>query len=193
MENPFPNRAQPLLNAGRVTGRRLHLRQELRAHYAYSIPTAEAIQRLVSLGPLVEIGAGLGYWAHLIDQMGGDIICYDKQRSTENQYTTDRSAYFPVKEGKETAAAMHPERALVLMWPSDYNQDRGWSDRALETHIEAGGDAFALVGEGKGGASGSTRLFDLAEKTYGRPDVIGLPRFEGLHDALFVYQSGQPG
>ena len=37
--------------------------------YAFATPTTEAVMKLHSLAPLVEIGAGTGYWAHLIRSM----------------------------------------------------------------------------------------------------------------------------
>mgnify|MGYP001603501330 CR=1 FL=1 len=46
--------------------------------YAWAVPTEEVIRTLVKHAPIVEIGAGTGYWAHLIHQMGGDILAYDQ-------------------------------------------------------------------------------------------------------------------
>jgi hypothetical protein len=34
--------------------------------YAYATPNPEAINKLLSLSPMVEVGAGTGYWAHMI-------------------------------------------------------------------------------------------------------------------------------
>src|ERR1019366_9271626 len=39
-------------------------------HYAYAIPNDAALDRLASLGPIVEVGAGAGYWAHLLRERG---------------------------------------------------------------------------------------------------------------------------
>lgn len=38
--------------------------------YSYATPSIESIDKLVNYAPLVEIGAGTGYWAYLIEQRG---------------------------------------------------------------------------------------------------------------------------
>ena len=48
------------------------------AKYAWACPDDRAITVLCHFSPLVEIGAGKGYWAHLIQQKGGDIVAFDK-------------------------------------------------------------------------------------------------------------------
>jgi hypothetical protein len=59
-----------LLN--RDDGRETADRHALVDRYGWAIPTDEAIAALVELSPLVEIGAGRGYWAHLLRQAGAD-------------------------------------------------------------------------------------------------------------------------
>lgn len=46
--------------------------------FAWAIPDARALNILANFGPLVEIGAGKGYWGHLMGQQGVDVICVDK-------------------------------------------------------------------------------------------------------------------
>lgn len=41
------------------------------------VPTPEAIRMLVDIGSITEIGAGNGYWAHVINQNGGDVYPTD--------------------------------------------------------------------------------------------------------------------
>ena len=55
----------------------IEARAGLVRRYGLAIPTDEAIAACVARSPLVEIGAGLGYWASLIAQQGGDIAAYD--------------------------------------------------------------------------------------------------------------------
>lgn len=47
--------------------------------YAFAVPTAAAIEVLKQHSPLVEIGAGTGYWASLLQKAGGDIVALDSQ------------------------------------------------------------------------------------------------------------------
>lgn len=46
--------------------------------YAWAIPDSRALRILSSFGPLIEIGAGKGYWGSLLADQGVDIICVDK-------------------------------------------------------------------------------------------------------------------
>jgi hypothetical protein len=46
--------------------------------FAWAIPNLRALSILGTFGPLVEIGAGKGYWGHLLEEEGIDIICVDK-------------------------------------------------------------------------------------------------------------------
>lgn len=187
IQNPYHSRALSLIGSPGLSRKKLQLRRKLRRHYAYSVPNQAAIETLVRAGPLVEIGAGLGYWARLVGEAGGDILCFDPYEPKANEYGNRRSTYAPVREGSAAQAAEYPERTFVMMWPDDYNQESGWSDLALEMYLDAGGDRFIFVGEDKGGASGSDRLFELAERRFQSREVVELPTFEGIHDALFLY------
>lgn len=46
--------------------------------YAWAVPDEKALQICASFGPLIEIGSGLGYWAHLLQQRSVDIVAVDK-------------------------------------------------------------------------------------------------------------------
>ena len=48
--------------------------------YAWAIPDERALQILASFSPLIEIGAGRGYWARLLRDQGVDILAFDKYR-----------------------------------------------------------------------------------------------------------------
>lgn len=48
--------------------------------YAWAIPDERALQILASFSPLIEIGAGRGYWARLLRDQGVNILAFDKYR-----------------------------------------------------------------------------------------------------------------
>jgi hypothetical protein len=55
-------------------------RSTLVKKYSWAIPSPESIEWIVKVldgRPVVEIGAGTGYWAWLLTQAGVDIRCYD--------------------------------------------------------------------------------------------------------------------
>ncbi len=47
--------------------------------YSWAIPDSRALFILQNFAPLIEIGAGKGYWGHLLRNKGVDIICFDKE------------------------------------------------------------------------------------------------------------------
>lgn len=46
--------------------------------YSWAIPDSRALSILQNFAPLIEIGAGKGYWGDLLKKKGIDIICFDK-------------------------------------------------------------------------------------------------------------------
>jgi hypothetical protein len=197
----YERRARPVMEAERSMysteridlSRVFALRLQLQNHYAFAVPNEEAIAALVELSPIVEIGAGRGYWGWEVRQRGGEIECYDLHpggaetvggRSARIESTR---TYTTVRKGPGTVAGDYPDRTLMLCWPDDYNQEKGWSDRAVETYLEAGGETVVFVGEGRHGCTGSNRLFDLLE-TLDRVQTVNIPSFDGIGDQMYVYR-----
>ena len=79
------------------------------AHYSEACPDSEAISQLISLGPIVELGAGNGYWARLLRDRGGDVIAYD--RSLREQTWSE------VLSGDESVLNSHIDRTLLFVMP----------------------------------------------------------------------------
>lgn len=120
--------ANPLLDAFRAlpaTSDPLRLsfqvrqaRYQLRRRYAWAIPTDEAISLLLACSPLVEIGAGTGYWASLVAAAGGEIRAFDNAPPylRPNRWCDD-TLFHPVAEGGVEMAAFHSDHSLFLCWP----------------------------------------------------------------------------
>jgi hypothetical protein len=53
-------------------------RHYLVERFAWAVPSDEAIRTIAGLGSIVEIGAGTGYWASLLELAGADIAAFDK-------------------------------------------------------------------------------------------------------------------
>lgn len=195
--NPYESRARPVIRntetlhgVGIPNARTFEVRSRLRSHYAYAIPNDAAIDTLVDLSPIVEIGAGTGYWAMVIERAGGEVTALDAcpaESPDDNGYIGERT-YHDVRQGTHHAAKCFPEHTLFLCWPDDFNQETGWSDQALENYLNAGGDTLALVSEGKNGAAGSDRLFELARNQMEESERVALPQYPSLHDDLVFYE-----
>ena len=69
--------------------------------------------------PIVEVGAGLGYWVSLLQKRGVDIIAYDIARPGEGGFTGGLfgQAFTEVKWGDHNCVTKHQNRALMIQWP----------------------------------------------------------------------------
>lgn len=150
--------------------------------YSFAIPTPEAVRTLVGLSPLVEMGAGTGYWAMLISQAGGDILAFDRYPKAGNKYAFTHS-YGLVREGDEQILRhLNPQVNLFLCWPN-YN-----TDFAYNCLIEFRGAVLAYIGEEEGGCTGNAKFFGRLRKEWALRKCLDIPQWSGKHDRLFVYE-----
>jgi hypothetical protein len=157
-------------------------RTELTTKYSWAIPNEEAIKEIVKYSPIVEGGAGTGYWASLIHQAGGDIICYDiaPPGETHNIYQ-HKAQYHRVHLGDAEIMKNHHDKTLMLCW-APYNTDMGYD------HITAHqGKNLILIGESKYGCTGNDKMFDYVEQHYSLVKEIFIPRWNGINDSVQIY------
>lgn len=166
-------------------------RGDLVTKYSFSIPTAGILKSIAARSPLVEIGAGNGYWARCLTRTGADIIAYDKfppdeslpfpwGRWEEENFWFD-SEWFPVNRGDEAAAARHPDRSLFLCWPPFNSPMAG---EALELYARAGGRTLLYIGDPL--SSGDHR-FHERRKGLALLEMHELWHWPGTDDRLWVY------
>ena len=55
-------------------------------------PDPSALEVLCSLGPLIEIGAGTGYWAYRLRQLNTDILAFDQRPPVSAVYRSHPDA-----------------------------------------------------------------------------------------------------
>jgi hypothetical protein len=157
-------------------------RREFTAKYSWAIPNDEAIAAIVACGPVVEIGAGSGYWAKLISDAGGDIIAFDE--SGKHGYDFDEQ-WFPVQFGSVEKAAEHSDRALMLCWP---NYDSPFAMDCLQAYT---GDTVIYIGEGGWGCTADDDFHAELEdsgKWELQEDDVDIPQWAGIHDNLWIYK-----
>lgn len=182
---------------------------EATRQYSFAVPSPEAVAAIAEHSPqgVVEIGAGLGYWAQVLSDAGIDVIAYDvaPPPSPQNQWYAGREPFHPVEQGDAAAAGGHPERTLLIVWPT---RNETWASEALAHHHQAGGTTVAVVGEPPGGVTGDdvfhAMLGNLPECVacrYGLTtsactcavpvlwssvETVEIPRWEGMDDALTI-------
>jgi len=159
-------------------------RGELATKYAWAIPNDKAIDILSNAGPIVEIGAGGGYWAALVEQNGGDIVAYDIYTpGKDNEYA--KELWFDVLKGGPEKAGEHPNLALFLCWPP-------FEDPMAENAIRNyKGDTVIFVGESKGGCTGTDMFFDVLEENFSMTERVNIPNWPGVWDYLSVWKKSK--
>ena len=152
-------------------------REELVKRYAWAIPSVAAIECIRKYAPIIEIGAGTGYWASLI----GNIVAYDEQ-PFKNFYCSGES-YFPVLKGSFPVIEEYPNHTLFLCWPpmDDFAYDCLWTftKRSEAQH-------FIFVGE-LGGCTGNEAFWNLIESHWEEIENLSIPKYIGIRDHLYVY------
>ena len=163
-------------------------RRELASRFAWAIPTEDAIEVLARHGPLVECGAGMGYWAALLRARGVDIIACDSAppgRSARNAYhRRTRRPWTEVRRVSSTEAAReHADRTLVLCWPPFDDDDASYA--VLRAYR---GDVVIYIGEPDEGATGSVRFHRELRLNWTLLETRDLPHWPRLRDLVMVYR-----
>ena len=156
-------------------------RRKLVDIYAHAIPNELAIQTLVRHCPIVEIGAGRGYWAKLISEAGGDIVAFDAKPpkiAGINKYHPSAGLFFPVKTGFASKARAYSARTLFLCWPGDE-----FADDCLRLYQ---GATVIYIGEAEGMTADECFDARLASD-WKCIDEVSIPTWLGLTDVLRVY------
>ena len=156
------------------------MRRELTKKYAWAIPTPEAIAVIQKYLPIIEIGAGKGYWASLI---GGDVLCFDchAKNPEVNNHVDGGEPYYKVRRGGADRVEDHPERTLFLCWPPYDTEMAGDCLRAYTgTHL-------IFIGEGNGGCTGGACFWKQIEEEWESLEDVQLPQWHGIHDWLTIY------
>ena len=137
-----------------------HPKVNLRNAHAWSVPTEKALKLIASYAPLLELGAGTGYWASQLMEFATDILVFDEKhfqisfndqtQISEGQEISAR--YFcQVQQGGPEIASKYADRTLLLMWP-DY---MGYGTYGLQCLQHYQGNTLILIGEWKNSTFGS--------------------------------------
>lgn len=197
ISNPYLEEVLSLLSEHRKSKREdllallCEARPDFISRFAFSIPTIGVIDEIATRSPLVEIGAGGGYWARCLREAGADIIAYDRRPPGEeapwdwregNQWFDD--TWFLVQEGDESMAGLYPERSLLLCWPPIFDP---MAANALRLYREAGGKMMIFIGSR--GSSADDEFFQMLG-TMEPVRSVKLWSWPGIDDWMWIYRIG---
>ena len=181
------------------------LRQHLTHKYAFGVPGDAALDCLARHGPLVEIGAGTGYWARCLRERGVEIVAYDVMgdswrswfrpsilaethrdgtRAIEARPHAEHAEpvlWTEVLPGGPEELGGHAERTLMLCWPDPWS---GFDEASLLAYR---GGRVAVVGEPGAAGPGSQGFQALLQRSWQQIDEAPVPRWPESEDRLIVY------
>jgi len=158
------------------------------ARYSQAVPTKAVIERLAALGPIVEVGSGRGYWARLLQDVGGDVIATDSVKPETNTDYGGLTPWTDVQQATATdAVTAHPERVIFSCWPPR----SGYMEDVLDIATQK---TLALVTDGKNSIAEAggliDPLYDRLERswTLNEDDNIAIPRWPCRFDRLMIWR-----
>lgn len=164
-------------------------RELLTRRYAWAVPSTEVILAIAAEGKIVEVGAGTGYWAHLLREAGARVDAYDRAPVLRNPWI-DSTAYFPVARGgprrllrlNDRGEYFYADWTLLICWPPYASSMMSETIRAFP------GNRLVFVGEGEGGCTGDDEGHRLLEEEWEEADWFPLPQWPGINDMATIYE-----
>jgi hypothetical protein len=161
------------------------IRDVLVRTYSWAIPNRQAIETIAHYSPLVEVGAGSGYWAYLLQLAGADIIATDAQpgRPFSFDWPEDSKPWFDVQQcTAKDAVTLHSRRTLFLCWPTAGDEMASTALRQTEAlHV-------VFVGWKDDDVTGDQDFHDALRRDWLLVETVDIPQWPGMRDRLFVYK-----
>lgn len=155
--------------------------------YAFAVPSDPILKILKSYSPLIEMGAGSGYWAYLLTKLKCDIIPYDGYPPSKKSPFGKKNEWFtrewmPIKKGFPKLLTSFTNRNLFLCW-ADYDTPFGY-----ECVKNFKGKYALIITEGEGGCIGDDAFHRYLDKHYEELETHGIHNWYGIHDYLAIYK-----
>lgn len=116
--------------------------EEFASDYAFARLTPEAVAVIASHSPILEVGAGTGWWAAQLSNAGATVV------ATEPHVAHKRRTWHPMRVMRaDDAARVWHDHALLMIWPSrdgDRTSKGAWAHKAVKAYR---GDTVIYVGD----------------------------------------------
>lgn len=161
-------------------------RNALATRYAWSIITPGDVAWMTGIldgRGVVEVGAGTGYWAWQLEQAGVSVAAYDPYPPAADNNYCKHGPYTTLLAAGAEAAAEHPDRALLMVWPPCGGEH---AEHALAVYK---GDLLIYAGESAGGCTADDGFYEALEAEW--TEVGEAPQhvtWSGIHCRLTAYQ-----
>ncbi|CAH0515646.1 unnamed protein product [Peronospora belbahrii] len=156
--------------------------------YAYATPTHEALDVMAKYTPIVEVGAGTGYWSSLLQRAAVDVVAYDKAPPSaegveQNAYHGRVPPFCSVGRGGPEVLSQKDMagRNLFLCYPPP---DDAMAVRSVQLFQ---GDVILHVGEWQGD-TGDSRFERELQRRFVLVEDITLPNWGNSAYGLTVWR-----
>ena len=167
----------PLLCADPTESR--EIRRKLVSAYAWAVPSRAALNAIATLDlPLLELGAGTGYWAFCLRQLGVQIDAFDRLADAAPSWSGVEKA-----NGLEILAERNgfSDGALLLCWPPL------GEPFAADCLAAFRGSTVIEIGEDEGGNTADSAFFRSLRKDWILRQQLDLPRWPEASDSLRIW------
>ena len=127
-----------------------------------AVPEPEIIKKIAQFSPLIEVGAGSGFWANELTKMGAKIDAFDS--------------------GLDFAPKYFSVNMIESLWPSD---KLNWPFEIISSQPWK---RIIYIGEKKGSRMANDAFFDYLKTHYEIKDIKQMPRFPMWEDSLYVFE-----
>ena len=161
--------------------RNYHRRNIVKEKYTYAIPYLEILETIKCYAPILEIGAGSGFWGALLRKTNCEIIA-----TTIGDQSYKFIDKFPNKFTKIEyiagidAVKKYPNKIVLWIWPGIEE----WTEETLE-NING---RLIYIGEGHGGHTGTDKFHDILEKKFNIVQIKNMLQWEEYQDNAYVYE-----
>jgi hypothetical protein len=182
------DRFSQLLEAAASLDRSRDALTDLAQRYSYVFPDDQPLSLLADLGPLVEMGAGTGYWSYRLRAIGVDVIAIDQAPPNgdhPNRYHATTATWTEVIAGDHTILTEYSDRALFLCWPPLFST-------LGESLLYYSGNTVAVIGDG-GHRTARLRGLNEAFAKVAMSPVRALEPLPGAIATLSIWRRHSPG
>ena len=180
-QDPYPH--LNVLGGVKGISGQFYIREHVRQEFCFAVLTEEMVTRIKPYGPILEVGAGTGYWAYEFKKQGMNYLATDAYPGRGNKYFAGAKSWSKVEELTAVEAVRcYPDRTLLMCWP-EYCEI--WPLEALK---EYKGDIFIYIGEEEGGCCADDDFFEYLHSHWDEREELAMPQFFGLHDVAIIYE-----
>lgn len=155
--------------------------------YSWAVPTPRALNEIAKFAPegIIELGAGTGYWASLLREMGLDVLAFDASpvQLNRNRHHWNAKPHTAIRRGYAPEAGRHSDRVLMLCWPPQ--RHRPLSHRALAHYT---GNKLIYIGQPAGGLTATVRFHEMIARDWELVFKLRLPFWKGIENNMYFYR-----